>query len=327
MQSYLKESDAFSYYIHEQISTSDSSTLLYKTIQEEELFRKEFGSSQITYLRQAFMSLRNAENKPLLALIYTPEDSELSSKNQEYPTVWLLTTHPERFKQVESIYHQNVTIAAKTRQIPATIQQKLNVNTAVAIPMSMAGGILRGGFSTHIIGKFESTDEVEKFSTLTESYYDAENRRTRNFSSLALLKKLKSLDSLQLHLRLGIVLTCGMILAVIIGTIAWLEYRQESYLFALLCSFGTSKLTLLFHAFFENMILVLLGLAATLTTWPHLYDILVDALKINDLQYAHHISLPPSDLSILFAFSFIGVLLAMIPVALGLRKPAGLILQ
>ncbi|PQJ27950.1 hypothetical protein, partial [Rubritalea profundi] len=177
------------------------------------------------------------------------------------------------------------------------------------------------------LASFDSTEEVEKFAQLTDAYYTAQGRSPRTFSTLTLLKDINTLNEFQVYVRIGITVSCGIILSFIIGTIAWLEYRQESYLLALLQSFGTSKLILLIHTFFENFLLVTVGLFSALFSWEYIYDQLSSKISILTLQSAAQISIPQTDISILFIAASSSVLIAMFPIAIGLRKPPGLILQ
>ena len=124
-----------------------------------------------------------------------------------------------------------------------------------------------------------------------------------------------------------IVLGCGIILAMTLGSIAMARYRQDSYLLALLKSFGTPSIILLFHMFLENLLLVFAGIALVIAVWPQLYGMAGSKLASIGLNATSMPSIPSTDIAIIALSGFVGVVFAMVPVAIGLRKPAGLILQ
>lgn len=193
--------------------------------------------------------------------------------------------------------------------------------------MEMATSLLEYGFSTHIHARFENIDQVRTFITEANAYYHTENRGVRVISSLSILEGLEQIRVIQNYIRIAIISSCGIILAIILGTIAWLEYRQEAYLLALLRSFGTPRIILLTHAFFENLLLITIGIVSAFYIWKPIYKLLQTKIPDMNLSPAHSLSLNSTDAAIILSAGLIGVLIAMIPIAVGLRKPAGLILQ
>jgi hypothetical protein len=62
-------------------------------------------------------------------------------------------------------------------------------------------------------------------------------------------------------------------------------------------------------------------------SWGALYKIAITKLRAIGLQATELPPIAGADFGIILLAGFIGVLFAMVPVAIGLRKPAGLILQ
>ena len=322
----LKSSDSYTYYISEQISPNNSSVRLQQSLNEEQLWLSKFGREQITYVRQTNQLLR-WNDKPIPTVIYSASSPELYAQQNEHPQIWLLSTQAKFLNPIEDVYSDSLTISATTRQMPVEMAKHLGIDNAVAIPIEMAESTISSGFYIHLIANLNSISEVEEFATITGAYYSAEHIRVRSFSALSLLQDIDTINKLQTYIRIGIIVTCGIISALIIGTIAWLEYRQESYLLALLRSFGTPRYLLLIHSFFENLILVGLGIILALFGWPHIYDTLIQSIDAVNMRSAANLQLPTLDIIIIISASTLGVVLAMIPVSFGLRKPAGLILQ
>jgi hypothetical protein len=211
--------------------------------------------------------------------------------------------------------------------MPQKIAELVQADNILAAPIEMAGLFLRDGFTIHIHARFQNLDEVRTFVNETRAYHRAEKRNVRTYSSLYILEGLAKINEVQNYIRLGIVGSCGIILAIILGTIAWLEYRQEAYLLALLRSFGTPRLLLITHAFLENIILVTLGIYIAFISWKPIYNLLQSKVTDMNLSPAENLALGTTDMSIILVAGLFGVLVAMIPIAIGLRKPAGLILQ
>lgn len=322
----LKSSDSYTYYISEQISPNNSAVRLQQSLNEEQLWLKKFGKDQITYVRQTHQILR-WQDKPISTVVYSSSSPELYEQLNEHPQIWLLSTQSKFLKPIEDVYSDSVTISATTRQMPKEMAKHLGIDSAVAIPIEMAESTIASGFYIHLIANLNSIAEVEEFAAISDAYYSAEHIRTRTFSTLGLLQDIDTLNKLQTYIRIGIIATCGIISALIIGTIAWLEYRQESYLLALLRSFGTPRYLLLVHSFFENLILVGLGIISALLAWPQIYNVLIKSIDSVSMRNAAELQLPTLDVIIIVSASTLGVALAMIPVSFGLRKPAGLILQ
>ncbi|MEO1857853.1 MAG: hypothetical protein ABGY95_10900 [Rubritalea sp.] len=299
---------------------------LQQSLNEEQLWLSKFGRNQITYIRQTHKILR-WQDKPIPTVIYSSSSPELYEQLDEHPQIWLLSTQAKFLKPIEDIYSDGVTISATTRQMPKEMAKHLGIDSTIAIPIEMAESSIASGFNIHLIANLNSVAEVEEFAAISSAYYSAEHIRTRTFSSLGLLQDINTLNKLQTYIRLGIIATCGIISALIIGTIAWLEYRQESYLLALLRSFGAPRYLLLVHSFFENLILVGLGIISALVAWPAIYNILIKSIETVNMRNADELQLPALDITIIVSSSILGLALAMIPVAFGLRKPAGLILQ
>lgn len=326
----LKEGNSFDVHISEQAASFDNTLRAEISYEEEELWLSKYGSKDFYYLRQSFTNVEwKKARESLPVIIYNNGFPELQKYREDTksPTIWLLTKYPDSVLSKETVKLGGKSITAIPIAMPQKIAELVQADNILAAPIEMAGLFLRDGFTIHIHARFQNLDEVRTFVNETRAYHRAEKRNVRTYSSLYILEGLAKINEVQNYIRLGIVGSCGIILAIILGTIAWLEYRQEAYLLALLRSFGTPRLLLITHAFLENIILVTLGIYIAFISWKPIYNLLQSKVTDMNLSPAENLALGTTDMSIILVAGLFGVLVAMIPIAIGLRKPAGLILQ
>ncbi|SHJ61275.1 hypothetical protein SAMN02745181_2179 [Rubritalea squalenifaciens DSM 18772] len=330
MRQKLKEGNSFDVYITEQSISLDNRLRAQTSIEDEEMWANYYTPDNVLYIRQIFTTVQwRRHQKQIPVIVYGSSLPELDTYREdlEAPTIWLLSKYAENLESKEAIQLGGKQITAIPKSIPPRLQAILNEDTIVAIPIEIALPILREGFTAHVHARFDNIEDVEKFVERAEAFYRIEKRNYQLFSALQVLQGLKKIQQIQQAFRIGIVLSCGLILALILGTIAWLEYRQEVYLLALLRSFGTPRLLLLVHGFLENLTLVSLGIYLSFITWKPIYRLVQERSAGFDLNPADSITLPGTDAQIILLAGIAGVGMAMLPVAFGLRKPTGLILQ
>lgn len=330
LKAQLEKSDSYAVYVTESHKIFDNSLAGEISVSEEEMWQTHYKDADFNYIRQPLVLAEfGIPQRRVPVIIYNDLYSDLSENNEnlDIPTIWFLCKAPELYDQRHIIKLGDSSIVSTPKKIPQAIKDNIRTDRVLAIPLSMGERILKEGFNSHMLARFETIEDVATFVSEVEAYYRAERRNVRVFSALEILSSLEKIQQVQNYIRLGIITSCGLILALILGTIAWLEYRQESYLLALLRSFGAPRLVLIFHCFFENLILVTAGILIAFEAWRPIYDVLQSKVTNIDLRPASSLELPTQDASIILAAGLLGVIVAMIPVACGLRKPAGLILQ
>jgi len=325
----LARNSVYSVYVSEFVPKNTAPTVLRRTYEEEVLWSARYGSDVIKQVRQPLVSvIMNGDRSiPLLAFTTSLSEFQVKENFELPPTVWLLSDDPVVQGQSVAIALGNVRTLAKVRPAPKWIRTGLSMENAAMVPVEMIEAQLVDGFISHMTADLKNIGEVENFVKNATAYYHAENRQVKIISALGILKNLEQINEIQGIVRTLIVLGCGVILALTLGSIAWLEYRQDSYLLALLKSFGTPSIVLLFHMFLENLLLVLAGIALVSAIWSPIYGIAGSQLQSIGLKATSMPAIPAADIAIIVLSGFLGVIFAMIPVAIGLRKPAGLILQ
>lgn len=328
LRNQLARNSVYSVFVTEFVQKDMAPTVLRRTYEEELMWTERYGSAAIKNVRQPLASATVNFSDPIPVIAFTASLTEfVSGGGENPPTVWLLSDDATKSGQIEEISISGKRTVAEVRKIPSWISKGLSMQRVVAIPIVMIEPYLLNGFMNHTVAELDSYEQLEKYVREVRAFYRAEGRNVKIVSALEILQNLEQINRIQAVVRSLIVLGCGIILALTLGSVAWLEYRQESYLLALLKSFGTPSSILLFHMFFENLILVMGGIFIVKLTWAPLYAIAGTKLQTIGLQATELPPVASGDFGVIFLAGFVGVLFAMLPVAFGLRKPAGLILQ
>ncbi len=270
----LAKNSVYSVSVSEFVTKDRAPTILRRTYEEEVFWSERYGSDVIKQIRQPFVSVvvDGDRNVPLLAFTSSLSEFQQTENFELPPAVWLLSDNPVYQGQSVGIALGTRRTVADVRPVPAWIRRGLAMETVATIPVEMIEGQLTSGFINHMIANLKNIEEVESFVENVTAYYKAENRQIKIISALDILKNLEQITKIQGIVRTLIVLGCGIILALTLGSIAWLEYRQDSYLLALLKSFGTPSIILLFHMFLENLLLVLAGISIVTAVWSPIYS-------------------------------------------------------
>ena len=325
----LARNSAYTVYVSEFVAADQAATILRRSYEEEVMWSGRNGLDAIKQLRQPLVSAvwNHTQSISLLAFTNSATDFAGTGDFDNPPMVWLLSDEAAIQGQLEEVSLSGKRTLAKVRAVPPWIRRELSMENAVAAPVEMIEPFLLKGFINHTIARFNSIQDVQRFVTDVSAYYRAEKRQVKVVSALGILKILEHITEVQRIVLSLIVVGCGVILSLTLGSIAWLEYRQDAYLLALLKSFGTPSLVLLIHMFLENLLLVLVGILGVFLAWTPLYALAAPHLQIIGLHAATPPAIPVLDMAVIVLACLAGVILSMVPVAIGLRKPAGLILH
>lgn len=325
----LSDKSIYTVVTNEFVSSEQAPTLLQKSYEEEVMWANRIGNANYRAVKQPFIGvmLQRRQNVPLLSYSTSLPDFAEERHSDRPAGIRLLTP--------ETSYHgQNVEITLGDKQayamagpMPKWIEKELMLPSAVMAPSELMNPYLRRGFVNFSVAKFETISQVESYLNETRAYYKAEKRQVRITSAFELLKNLEHIQLMQKFARSMVVTGCCVILALTLGSVSWLEYRQESYLLALLRSFGTPVWLLFLHMLLENLLLVMAGIAIAFIAWRPLFVSLVPKMQTLGMASINAPALPIADFAVIISAGIIGVCISMLPVAYGLRKPTGLILQ
>ncbi|MDC0088289.1 hypothetical protein OAI07_01975, partial [Akkermansiaceae bacterium] len=292
--SQLKAVDSYSVNISERVSQQGyNSITAEKTLIEQWMWKAKYGADNIVYIRQPLVAVTWKKNTRVPVLVYAASEyNQYVKSGGEEPEILFLNSKKMNTESYETLGFNMTTVSARCESMPDFINEHFKVPYVLAIPIEVAHSFLSQGYIVNIRGRFDGFADVKNFVFDAESYYHAERRKVQVISALQILESIENIQKIQYYVRLGVVLSCGIILAMILGTIAWLEFRQESYLMALLRSFGAPSWMLLIHSFFENIILVFIGVAIAFSAWGPIYDLLRNKIKGASLRASEDVVLP-----------------------------------
>jgi hypothetical protein len=299
---------------------------------EESMWIRRFPEAEIIQVKQPAVSARAGgnHNLPVLASGSSTRFFDLDEASADPgspPSLLLLTSRPPAASKGMSVKYGNTIAFARMVPIPEWVRRDLGMEEVLLAPSYTVEPLLRRGFAMHTVARMRTTNEVRDYVTAAQAFYRAEGRQVKILSALPVLEELDRLRKTQNLVRTLIVMACGIILAMTLGSIAWLEYRQEAYLLALLRSFGNPAIMLFLHMLLENLLLVICGILTAWFAWLALRANASSWLGDSGFGQLETVSPAQTDFLIVLIAGIVGVFLAMLPIAIGLRRPPGLILQ
>jgi hypothetical protein len=141
-----------------------------------------------------------------------------------------------------------------------------------------------------------------------------------------MVKELETLQARQGQWRAGLAAMLGLALALVYGAIAVLEFRQNLFITALLRSLGTPGSFLFFRQWAENAVLANGAAALAIVVLATFHQSVFGLLGFSKAVLA----ITPywsAEILAIFVWVNIGAFLSSLPVAFGLRRQVGQILN
>lgn len=187
-------------------------------------------------------------------------------------------------------------------------------------------GILSKGFTKNMVLHAKSIDEIQKIHDVVDVLSRVEGKRVMIHSNLRILQELGKIREIQAQSLVWVTVGSGGVLGLVFGSLAWMEFREERYLLSLIRSFGVGRRNLLLHALMENCLLAVLGVLCGFGVLQlGISQLNLVALKMTWLKSTA--ALYQGEGQWLLVGALVGGILACIPIAVGLRKPLGLVLK
>lgn len=277
-------------------------------------------------LMQLFSGGKNPYTRNVRTVAY-PEASlpALSGMiSAEYPVVYLSENLPEGML-VRTEIDKHFFTAPVLR--PQGMIGRFFQTDVVLLPEGMLPRVESRGFSRITLLKVKKLAELANLQQALKltAKFDKTNLFVR--SSLKLLNDFNSLKSRQVKWRLGLAIGAGGVLALVLGTLAVLEYQQRAYVITLLRSFGIRQSIVYVMQLFENGLVVNLAGGAAYLTWSVFQNVLYKAFNSGRAPMALTPEQMTAELILIFACINIGVLLSTIPSLHVLKKEVGTILS
>ncbi|MBT8042606.1 MAG: hypothetical protein KJN98_05505 [Pontiella sp.] len=205
--------------------------------------------------------------------------------------------------------------------------EKFFQGNVVLVPEGMLPRVENRGFSRVMMLKANHIDEIAALQRAVQLTAKLDDTKVYVRSSLKLLADLNTLKSKQVRWRLGLAGASGGVLALVLGTLAVLEYQQRSYVIALLRSFGVRRSVVYAMQLFENALIVNGAGIAAYFTLTLTQSALYRSFGAGSIASGLSSDQMSAEIVMIFVCINIGVLLSTLPALHVLRKDIGTILS
>lgn len=139
-------------------------------------------------------------------------------------------------------------------------------NGALFFPYGALPQVWGDGFVRKYVLKFPHPNYrmIERWDNILSAIAKWDKKHISTVDSKQLLQELANLERSQYHFRVGVSAGIAFILCILLTAVSSLEFRHNEYVYALMGSFGVSRLTLFFTFVAENLVLVALGFSSAL---------------------------------------------------------------
>lgn len=269
------------------------------------------------------------------AVVLTYEDLQLSGLRQFFPQVggsdaFLLLDQPNIPEGARlRVEVGRLETTARVLQTPASLLGGIGARGAVLMPASWAEPLEGGGFVEIVLFESRSRDfaniaeEVSRLKRWLElDRFSGVNLKT-GFEILERLEQLRAQQALWSILVRSVVAT---LVVLVFSACAFLEYRENAYLSALLRSMGVPRAFLFLSYAVEHAILLLIGFLVA----AHVIDLVlpsVTALRSVAESSPGELFAPAEALSTWWLVLLATAMVSLAPVLFGLRREIGKTLQ
>ena len=199
------------------------------------------------------------------------------------------------------------------------------------VPQGWAPELERIGYvEVNLFHRAENAPRTQSIMEMISLLFSLDRRNPPQMDSpLPMLNELATLQARQNQWRAGLAAMLGLALALVYGAIAVLEFRQNLFVTALLRSMGAPPTLLFFRQWAENAILANAAAALAILLLSVFHQPLFGMLGFAKSVLAPSAASPywSAEILAIFAWVNIGALLSAAPVAIGLRKKVGEILN
>lgn len=280
---------------------------------------RAFGTDASTFLQAATSADTERGQRVQVIAVENPERHGLVDD------LYFFTEHQPPDETLEFSIRQYRS-EARTHRPTADARMLLKGRDALIGSAGRLTAALANGFTKSTVLHANSVDDVQRVDNAVAALSRVEGKRMMIQSNLRILLELRKVREIQAQALFWVAAGSSLVLGLVFGSLAWMEFREERYLLSLIRSFGVGRWTLFTHALIENCMLaiggVLAGIGVLRLFISHAH---LDALKIGWLKTAG--SLYGSEGQMLILGAAMGGVLSCIPIAIGLRKPLGLVLK
>lgn len=221
---------------------------------------------------------------------------------------------------------------ALTLAAPRWLRRVVADRAAVLVPADLAADWLGAGYfeTALVVMRDESPAALRRLAGALRALLALEARPTAQLQSPeALLDELDDLRAVQARAEVGAGLASGLLVALLFGSIAVLEYRQNRYIVALIRSFGAPAVLLLLRYAGEALLIAgaAVLLARTGLALAHVPLFAAAGFERGLLDRAVFDPYAWATVWPAARWLLLGGALSVVPIAAALRQPVGRILQ
>jgi hypothetical protein len=280
--------------------------------------------------RQMLVRAQTDWQKDLLAMTYSPEmfPALLPWLSDDSPLVCLSDSLPENFRIQIALEHQSG--VAVVRRMPDSFRP-LGQEDILLVPQGWAPAAERLGYmETTLFERKKTAAPLDRYVDSIRLMYALDRRPAPQIqSSIPLLRELDELKARQAQWRILLAAILGLSVALVYGAISVLEFRQNLFVSALLRSLGTPSRLLYLRHWGENALLANVAaiVSIAVVAWFHhsIFGKFGFTGKVLDLSEINPYW--SSEVLLVLACVNAGAFFSSIPVAFGLRRPVGAVLN
>lgn len=227
---------------------------------------------------EAFMSAMVGEH-PYPLVEYMPDGAGLFPRTEKNG-VFLLPEHPRAVAGPENVKVEEHTFQAVS--LPETkLLSMLYPGGAVFFPYGSLQGVWQHGFIRKYVLRLHEADiqSIGRWENTINALARMDRRNMTVVSSKRLLAELAEMEATQYRFRVGVSVGISVILCLLLTAVSSLEFRHNEYVYALMGSFGVSRVVLFLTFVAENTVLVAAGFATAL------WSLMLSRHYITDVLY------------------------------------------
>lgn len=210
----------------------------------------------------------------------------------------------------------------------AGVLANLYQSGAVFVPAGMFPEMKEFGFTRKTVAATENLNPVllREIESIVRNLIKLDKRSAHVQSSRALLERLERIRHDQLSWRIAISLGIAFIVGVLQTSISSMEFQRNEYVYALLGSFGVSRILLILAFVGENLFLVFASAAGAFAVFVRCLPVILDEVfKVRGLSL-DLAELAP-DLRLIAAALCVCVIISAVPIAAAAFRPIGKVLK
>ncbi len=291
------------------------------------MFSTEPDECELYQFNDLFVSAK-ANNSTYSVVEYMPELIKQLPLTDN--VIYLLPNEPTPHNSpvildIEGYRLKGVTLSEKQ----AGFLRKLYRSGAIFIPQgSFSLSSLSPGMVKKHVLRFQrlNVQTITRWEQMFNLLSRLDQRNMTIVSSRKMLQDLEQLKQLQYQFRLGIVLGCCCVIGLLLTSISSMEFRQNEYVYALMGSFGISRISLFLTFVAENSLLVFGGFTIAMLSLANTGQYLVDKLYHMN-NYAFSLDILRDDIRIFVIAFLICIPVSCIPILGAIFRPIGKILK